>query len=139
MHLFYSIAYFYLKTIKICRLWVEGTSRKCMRCIIWLELQWNMQICGEDQECPRKVWWREWGCLECLNLVKASLGLLGFLTLFSCHQTKLDPVWSWNGDKQNTASRTLKEATYECVVIEWICKIVGENIHIFRKKSSFFH
>lgn len=52
------------------RLWMESPGREPVRRIIWLELQWHLQVSGEDGRGSRALWGRWWSCLGCkfLNL-----------------------------------------------------------------------
>lgn len=55
--------------IFVDRLWVEGSSRKSLCCIFWLELQWHLQICGENGGGTPALWGGWWSDLahEFLN------------------------------------------------------------------------
>lgn len=44
------------------RLWVEGSGRQCLRCIIRLDVQWNLQVGRKDEGGSPAVWRRR----ECL-------------------------------------------------------------------------
>lgn len=57
-----------LCTWTFSRLRVEGSGRKRVHCFIWLELQWYLQISGENEECPWQVRWRRWSYMECFVL-----------------------------------------------------------------------
>lgn len=51
------------------RLRMEGSSRKCLCCILRLELQRDLQIGGEDQGCSSQVWWRRYRSVEFFILI----------------------------------------------------------------------
>lgn len=59
---------------KLHRLWVERAGGQCLCCLFWLELQWHMQVCREDQGCTCSLWWRRLSRLECSYLANAILG-----------------------------------------------------------------
>lgn len=55
--------------IEFSRLWVEGKRRECMRGVIRLAVQWDLQCSRKDERSAQFLWGKRWCRLECWSLI----------------------------------------------------------------------